>query len=195
MNGILELLGRQQVGIRIRNLVLPVRQVWDEALQKLAVTAQEQGTQVWTIRELQSLREKELSFTCLQPAVDSGLEPGNEASMVLQMRYKKFSVLFTGDVEGKGEEVLVTKYNFKEMDVLKVAHHGSRHSTGEELLKKIKPKVGLISSGVGNSYGHPHRETRERLEAYGVKQYLTQTSGAVTILTDGSTMEIKEYLP
>lgn len=46
-----------------------------------------------------------------------------------------------------------------------------------------------------NSYGHPHRETRERLEAYGVKQYLTQTSGAVTILTDGSTMEIKEYLP
>lgn len=195
MNGIQELLGRQQVGIRIRNLVLPVRQVWDEALQKLAVTAQEQGTHVWTIRELQSLREKELSFTCLQPAADSGLESGNEASMVLQMRYKKFSMLFTGDVEGKGEEVLVTKYNLKEMDVLKVAHHGSRHSTGEELLKKLKPKIGLISSGVGNSYGHPHRETRERLEAYGVKQYLTQTSGAVTILTDGSTMEIKEYLP
>lgn len=193
VNGIREMLKRQKVGIRIRAVVLPVQEVWDETLRELAETAVEQGTRVLTITEAQNMQE-ELCITCLQPGTKSGLEAGNEASMVLQMKYKDFDMLFTGDTEGKGEELLRNNKSLVRTDVLKAAHHGSKNSTTEELLQKLQPKLALISAGIENSYGHPHQETIERLQKYDVKIYSTQESGAVTVSTDGKKIWIEEFI-
>ena len=114
--------------------------------------------------------------------------------MVLQVKYGEFEMLFTGDVEGEGEEMLMEQQKLSQIDVLKVAHHGSKHSTTEESLRKLQPKYALISAGRKNSYGHPHMETIERLKKYGVQLYSTLESGAITVTTDGREMWIEEYI-
>lgn len=195
ISGIQEMLVRQKVGIRIQNLVLPVENVWDEGLIKLAQTALENGTKVVTIGAGQELTEENLRIICLQPGTSFVEESGNAASMVLKVQYKEFDLLLTGDVEGKGEEILTQNKSVGKIDVLKVAHHGSKNSTTKEFLDLAKPKVALISAGQRNSYGHPHKETLKRLQEYGVRIYNTQEAGAVTIETDGKRMRIEEYIP
>lgn len=103
-------------------------------------------------------------------------------------------MLTVGDVEEEGEEALKEIKFTDYIDVLKVAHHGSKNSTGEEVLANIKPKIGLISAGRGNRYGHPHKETLERLKKYGVKIYNTQECGCIQIETNGRGMRIEGYL-
>ena len=70
---------------------------------------------------------------------------------------------------------------FAEVEVLKVAHHGSYTSTSEELIQAIQPLISVISCGKDNSYGHPHTETLERLYSAGSLVYRTDESGCVTI--------------
>ena len=81
-----------------------------------------------------------------------------------------------GKIQGKSDNRLT---------MLKVAHHGSAYSTGEELLSGLCPRLALISCGKNNQYGHPHRELLERLEEAGCRIYITAESGAVTVGSDG----------
>ncbi len=194
ISGVREMLVRQETGIRIRTLVLPVEEVWEEALREMAQIARKNGTKVMTIREGEGIEEEGFRVQCLQPGENDGLELGNEASMVLRVEYRDFDFLLTGDVEGKGEELLMEKEGIKEVDVLKAAHHGSKNSTKENFLERVRPKIAWISAGRENSYGHPHPETVRRLETYHAKRYSTQTSGAVTIETDGEKFRIQEYV-
>jgi competence protein ComEC len=97
------------------------------------------------------------------------------------MSEKGRKLLFTGDVEGEGEEQLLESELLEDVDVLKVAHHGSRNSTPIELLKRIKPEVSVISCALHNSYGHPHKETIDRLRKTGCRIYSTSKGGAVTV--------------
>lgn len=189
-NGIEEMLGRQDVGVVIRNLVLPVNYRQDESLVELAKKAKEVAINVLVINEGDILKEGNMQILCLQPAKrDSDLK-GNAGSMILEVRYKLFSMLFTGDVEGEGEELLLRKLKEKDYDVLKVAHHGSKYSTSEKFLELCNPEVALISAGENNSYGHPHKELLDRLEDAGCKIYNTQKKGAIIIQTDGNSLTI-----
>lgn len=96
----------------------------------------------------------------------TGLEPGNEASMVLAVQCGEFDMLFTGDVEKEGERQLTMtleeQYEGCGWEVLKVVHHGSKNSSTEEFLR-VQPAYALISAGRKNRYGHPHQETEKRL--------------------------------
>ena len=100
-------------------------------------------------------------------------------------------MLFTGDLEGEGEPQ-ICRENIR-CDVLKVAHHGSAYSTSEELLKKARPSVALISSGAGNSYGHPHKETVERLKQAGSVLFNTMESGQITLEIKKEGILVHEY--
>ena len=185
IGGILELLERQNIGVKIGALVLPPREVWDEKLENLGRTARSFGTDVLVMGEGEKIREGELILTCLGPGERKGISPGNEASLVLAVQYGAFDMLLTGDVEGKGETLLTRKllevYPDTEWEVLKVAHHGSKTSTGEAFLQAVRPGYACISAGRGNRYGHPHEETLERLGAYGATVLSTQNLGAVMI--------------
>ncbi len=169
MNGIEELLERQKLGVRIKNLVLPEEIYWDDSLRSLAEKATDSGTQVWTISQGKSIGDKsgDFTITCLGPGAGK-LAAGNAASMVLKVTSKEVDLLLTGDVEAEGEEALlkVLKENYENVswDLLKVAHHGSKNSTKEDFLKVVKPTEAIISAGRDNSYGHPHKETLERLK-------------------------------
>lgn len=193
LSGIDEMLERQKTGVAIENLVLPPKAVWDKTLTKLSNKALRYGTRVFVLEKGRQLVEEKLTLECIFPNDAYEGEIGNASSMVLSLQYGEFDALFTGDVEGEGEELLQEEIK-KTYDVLKVAHHGSKNSTKEEILNKVQAKIGLISSGRKNSYGHPHKELLERLEKAKVKAYGTKENGSVTIKTDGQKMELECYL-
>ena len=193
LSGIDEMLERKKMGVAIENLVLPTKEVWDKKLIQLANKALRYGTRVFMLEKGQQLAEGEMKLKCVFPDDTFEGKTGNESSMVLSLKYEEFDALFTGDVEGEGEEKLEEELE-ETYDVLKVAHHGSKYSTKEGILDKIRAEIGLISSGRNNSYGHPHKELLKRLEKAGVKAYGTQENGSVTIKTDGKKMELESYL-
>lgn len=83
----------------------------------------------------------------------------NDGSTVMRLVYGDHSVLLTGDATEKTENILLQNSKEKlDSDILKVGHHGSRTSTSADFVKASTPQYALISSGEGNSYGHPHRE-------------------------------------
>lgn len=196
INGIRELLENQDLGVRIRNLVLPSEGYLDEKLLELAETARKNGTRTAVMRAGDKITEKngKTELKCLGPVEGTKLEPGNEASLVMELTYGDFCMLLTGDVEGQGEESLYKEGELPQCDVLKAAHHGSRDSTTAEFLKAAQPKVAVISAGVDNRYGHPHEETLERLREAGCSVYSTQENGTLTVRTDGQKVKLSGYV-
>lgn len=183
LNGIAELIGRQAYGIQINILVLPRKEVWDDALCQLAYLADAYGVAVAQMQVGECVEDPRVSIECIHPAKNSEAEPGNAASLVLKLTCQNVKLLLTGDVEGKGEEELLQNFS-EEILLLKVAHHGSKNSTMESFLEKVRPKYAIISAGRNNSYGHPNQETLRRLKKYGVKIYSTQDNGALSFFID-----------
>jgi competence protein ComEC len=111
----------------------------------------------------------------------------NNDSLVLHLRYLDSSILLEGDAESPVEQRMAAMHDLKS-DLLKVAHHGSATSTTAEFVHAVRPKWAVISVGKGNSFGHPRRETLERLQEAGVLTYRTDRNGAVTFYLDGHTV-------
>lgn len=92
----------------------------------------------------------------------------NNNSIVCKLCYKNTSVLFTGDIEEIAENQIVQEYenNLEILNstILKVAHHGSKTSSTQELLNAVKPKFALIGVGEDNKFGHPNSEVVQRLD-------------------------------
>jgi competence protein ComEC len=110
----------------------------------------------------------------------------NDNSMVLRVTFGRRTALLTGDAEALEESELVRDHGARlEADLLKVGHHGSRTSTGDALLRAVKPSVATISCGVRNRFGHPHLPVVERLFAHGVEVFRLDRSGGVVWATDG----------
>ncbi len=190
-NGIQELLLRQRFGVRIEHLVLPVNYGQSGELRELASVAQEQGVSVCVMDAGTTLQEGDMEITCLQPSKGQNDQlSDNAGSMILWVEFRKFEMLCTGDVEGEGEKRLIENERLRRCDVLKVAHHGSKYSGTEELLRKVRPRIALISAGAGNSYGHPHEETMERLKQVGSSVIQTMEYGAIRLETDGDLIDI-----
>jgi beta-lactamase superfamily II metal-dependent hydrolase len=99
--------------------------------------------------------------------------------------------MLTGDAEDAEEEAILASGPDLRSAILKVGHHGSRSSTGEEFLAAVDPQIAVISAGADNQYGHPHPEVLDRLEQAGVQIYRTDQSGTITITTDGSTVDVE----
>lgn len=103
----------------------------------------------------------------------------NADSMVFRLSYGGSSVLFTGDLGGEEEEVLLKRGAPVRCSILKVAHHGSRYSTGEAFLRAAGPQAAVISAGLGNTFHLPAPSTVARLEKRGIRVYRTDRDGTV----------------
>lgn len=115
----------------------------------------------------------------------------NCTSVVTRLSYGKVHLLFPGDAEEEVERALLETFpNELQSDVLKVAHHGSKYTSRDAFLDKVKPSIAVIEVGKGNSYGHPHRQVMSRLKERGVRTYTTEVHGRVTVRTDGTRVEL-----
>jgi len=109
--------------------------------------------------------------------------PLNNNSLVLKLEIGRWSFLLTGDIEGEAEKELISKDLIPEVDILKVAHHGSSTSTGLSFLQEARPFFAVIQVGK-NQFGHPAPGVLKRLEEMGVGVFITKKHGAITFSID-----------
>ena len=117
----------------------------------------------------------------------------NEHNTVYMIRYKDIKIMVTGDLLEEDELDMVDYYKGTDTlrcDILKVAHHGSKSSSSEEFLDAAGPRIAVIQCGLNNFYGHPHKQTLERLEERGIRVFRTDLSGAVGIDIHGRRLSV-----
>ena len=106
----------------------------------------------------------------------------NETSIVIEMTFGKLKYLFAGDMEVANEQS--RKWN--DIDLLKVAHHGSVYTTTKEFLDQVKPEIAIITCGKDNDYYYTHEKVLKRLKEVGCDRiYVTSEKGTIQIMSNG----------
>jgi len=118
----------------------------------------------------------------------------NNVSIVLLGEVGSERFLLTGDVEQGVDPELIAR-GLPPLDLLKVAHHGSRTATTEAFLAQVRPRVAVVSAGAGNPYGHPAPVTMERLHELAGRTYRTDTDGSVDVTLDGQAVRVRTSGP
>ena len=139
--------------------------------------------------------DKNTSIEVLSPTVDfinRNLEE-NDLSLVFLLKYFNREILFTGDMEKEVENYLLDKFH-RPVDIIKVPHHGSNTSSDSSLLEVIKPKIGVITVGRKNMYGHPQKEVLDRYDEIGTEIFRTDTMGMIKVLLNKEYMKIERFL-
>lgn len=157
-------------------------------LEELKELAKMRDIKLFYMKKGDEIVGKDISFRCIYPTGEEDIKDQNEASIVMRMDYKGLSMLFTGDIAGSTEEKIIegSEKDILDCDILKVCHHGSKNSSTDDFLKKVSPKLYLISCGLMNRYGHPHRDALSRMTEEGGRILRTDHMGGTQIkLADG----------
>lgn len=110
------------------------------------------------------------------------LKDHNDSGCVLQVKSQYGSSLLTADIGRKTEGQLVGKFGSRlQSDVLLIPHHGSNTSSSSHFLDNVEPRIGLLSAGYRNRYGHPDKDVIQRYSDRGIPVYSTVRLGAVTV--------------
>ena len=122
----------------------------------------------------------------------------NEGSCVLYIQvdhaqpYANFLIM--GDAGWEAEYQILKAYPDLKVDILVLGHHGSKHSSAYDFLKRLKPKVAIASAGFNNRYGHPSLITQQRLKALDIPLYTTLDKGSIQFIqSDNEQMQMQFY--
>lgn len=122
-------------------------------------------------------------------------ENENNNSLAIKLTYKKASFLFTGDLEKEGEAHLINRYpDLLAATILKLGHHGSKTSSTNDFLNKVRPKIAIVSAGRHNRYKHPHPSVLKRCRYKGIDIIRTDHHGAIQMSTDGNQIKIDKKM-
>lgn len=172
----------------IKELVLPKVQEKSEAYIELESLAQQKGVVVRYLQAGDTLyKEEDLLVECIFPY--SAKESENDTSLVLLLQTPQLLVWLMGDAGIAPEAEIMARLEAVNPEalregksvLLKVGHHGSKTSSGEDFINFVQPDVAVISCGYHNSYGHPHKEVVERFLEAGVEVLRTDLQGAVVV--------------
>ena len=172
--------------ISIGELLLPRVAVQDARYDALRDAAAARDVQIRYFGQGDSIALGEVEILGYYPAGTAKLEAANDHSIGMLLHAPDFQMLFTGDMDEACEQQMLAALweanaGYPKIDVLKAGHHGSHTSSSEALLAALRPDYAILSYGVGNDYGHPHAETRERLERYGVEMLETGVMGEIRL--------------
>lgn len=109
----------------------------------------------------------------------------NNYSIVVKLKFGNTSFIFQGDAEDISEAEILEKQLDISADVIKIGHHGSYSSSSEKYLNRVSPKYAVISVGTNNDFGHPHKNTLDKLLERNIKTYRTDVNGTITAYSDG----------
>jgi len=178
-NGAAQLLRRVEVG----HLLLPDVEPESPLRRELLALAGELSIPVTFITRDSRVKTGGESELTIYPPLELS-EDANERGLSVLARAGEFEVLITGDMSGETEELLLAHAALPDIELLVAGHHGSKYSTTEGLLRAVRPEYCAISVGADNRYGHPARETLDRLAAAGARVFRTDLNGAVTITSN-----------
>ncbi|TNF09689.1 MAG: MBL fold metallo-hydrolase, partial [Bacillota bacterium] len=136
----------------------------------------------------------DLKLDFLSPLENYGSPNAN--SLVFQLHVREHTLLFTGDIEEKTEERLVSEYKKKlKSDVIKVPHHGSNTSSSNEFLSYVNPRYAVISLAMHNRFNFPSEEIIHRYTMIGSQIYRTDTHGTIVYTITKKNTKWSFYLP
>ncbi len=115
----------------------------------------------------------------------------NNSSVVGMLTFGSHRILLMGDAGEPVERELMRRDLLRDVDVLKVGHHGSKYASMSEFLKRVSPEFAIISSGKGNDYGHPHHQVLDRLADAHARVLRTDINGTVTVRIRDSILDIQ----
>lgn len=169
----------------IENIYMPKRQATSKTFEDVLDAISTKKLKVTTPKVASVFYVGEAACEIL--SVESDAEDTNDSSIVIEMTFGTNKYLFTGDIT----ETIESGVEWEDIDVLKVAHHGSRYSSSKEFLEETAPEFIVISCGKGNDYGHPHNEALNRLQNTGAEIYRTDKNGTIYLQSDGIDIEIE----
>lgn len=169
LNGIITVLEN----LKVNNIVIGKNALGYDSVYEIA---SKKNIKIIEVQNGDLLQIGNVKFEIISPNINLDNNNVNDYSLVFKLVFGEKSMLFTGDISSNAEEAL---YNVKS-DILKVAHHGSKYSSSEKFLQKVKPSVSLIEVGKDNGYGHPDKEVLKRLERFS-KVYTTAEYGEIGI--------------
>jgi len=120
-------------------------------------------------------------------------EDQNSASIVTYWQYGQITWMLTGDLPADQEKMLLSRHLIKPTTILKVAHQGSKNSSGQEFLQAVRPKVAVIFAGRNNQFGHPHQVVLDRLRQIGANTLRTDQDGTILLSIWPDHYEIKTH--
>lgn len=150
--------------------------VFDEENAIKQELSEEYASQIQWVQEDLVLDDANITIYASRQTDDA-----NESSLCILFQPEKCDILITGDRSMDGELDLLNHTDLPDLEILVAGHHGSKTSTSLELLKATSPEIALISVGANNRYGHPTRETLERLNIFGCKVYRTDLEGTIIL--------------
>lgn len=175
--------------IKVDKILIGIQPQISEQYVDLLEISEEKNIKLVELKTGDKLKlEKEIYLDVLWPKENNFIESNalNNNSLVFKIRYKNFSILFTGDIEEVAENEILNLYkdnlNLLNSSILKVAHHGSKTSTNLEFLKCVNPKIALIGVGNNNKFGHPNEVILNKLEENKVQIYRTDKNGEINII-------------
>lgn len=189
ISGLLEVL---ESGYPVDYLVISEEMPKDEAYDKLCIAAQNNRTEILLLGAGDTIQ---IGNACLQnifPTKEYAKGCNNDRNILSQVLYYEegdFRALFAGDLPATGEKVLAEQAELTHVQFLKAVHHGSKTSNSGLLLEQIRPEITAVSCARDNSYGHPAKETIQRLKEVKSSVFYTMKSGQLTIRR-----EDKEFL-
>lgn len=133
------------------------------------------------------INENNLLVDIIAPNSDSYSDLNNY-SAVIKITYQNMKFIFMGDAEIISENEILTDVT---ADIIKVGHHGSNTSSGQDFVSRVNAKYAIISVGSDNNYNHPNMNIVNRWEISGAKVYRTDLNGTIIVTTDGNTFNIE----
>lgn len=173
----------------VSSIYMPQATQTTQSFRDVLTAIRNRGLQISTARAGVVIPLDGVSCRFMAPLQDS-YEDLNDYSAVVKLEYGNQSFLFAGDAGTESEAQMLDSGADLKATVLKVAHHGSYSSSEGWFLSAVEPSYAVIMVGTGNSYGHPHAQTLDRLSASGAVIYRTDLNGTIVFSTDGSDMQI-----
>ena len=158
-------------------------------LEKKLITVLEKRN----IKYFQNIKELNLNNNRLYFLNNKLYDDENDNSTIIYTEISGIKILLMGDAEMEVERYILEKYNLKNIDILKVAHHGSRTSSHKEFINSINPKYSIISVGKNNRYGHPNKEVLNNLN--NSKIYRTDLDGSIMFKIKKDRLKIETCMP
>ncbi len=182
----------EYTGIEIDNLVVAKSDAKDSEMEELIYLAREKGINIIHMNKGDSIVGREFKISSLHP--DSSFLSSDKNSMSLALHYRSqvVNALFTGDMDIEALDYMFSHSDIDDLrfNVVKIPHHGSRFSICDKLCEAISGGCAVISCGYGNMYGHPHKETLDKLSESGARVYRTDVLGAIEIRCRGDRISI-----
>lgn len=177
---------------KVENFYMPKKEHSTKVFENMIKEVEKQGLKAKVLKEGVKIDIGEGALLETFSPIQDSYDNLNNYSPIMKLTFGNKSFLFTGDAEKDVEAEVLSKYKDKlDSDVIKFGHHGSSTSSSQSFIEAVSPDYGIISCGVDNSYGHPHKEILKLIQDMNIEAYRTDTQGQITVISDGNNIEIE----